>query len=134
MSDMNKEFLEQEENLFCTSRSFSYNGGLQENRILELEAKVKEQSILLKETRDSKKSEIEAKNIHIQLLESNLETLKDQLCSFEKDRRELESEKAKIAGMEKELEYFNLIKNKFSDLTDSASKANEMPDEVRGRP
>jgi hypothetical protein len=107
---------------------------LQETRILELEEKVKQQSILLKETRDSKKSEIEAKNIHIQLLKSNLDTLKDQLCSIEKDRRELESEKAKIACLEKELEYFNLIKNKLSDLTDSASKANEMPDEVRGRP
>ncbi len=95
---------------------------------------MKEQNILLKETRDSKKSEIEAKNIYIQLLESNIETLKDQLCSFEKDRRELESEKAKIAWMKKELEYFNLIKNKLSDLTDSASKANKLPDEVRGRP
>ena len=110
-------------------RQHSYNGELKVNRILELEEKVKEQNILLKERSDSNRSEIESKNIHIQLLESNIETLKDQLSSSAEQRNELESEKAKVVSLKKELEYVEQIKNKLSDLT-AAAETREMSDEV----
>ena len=124
-----KENTGRKKSKFVFFRKHSYNRGLQVNRILELEEKVKEQTTLLNERSDSNRSEIKSKNIHIQLLESNIETLKDQLSSSVEQRNELESEKAKVVSLKKELEYVEQIKNKLSDLTE-ASETRGMPDEV----
>ncbi len=99
------------------------------DNILELEDREEGQNNHLPETWNSKKSEIDAKNIHIQFLLSNIETLKDQLCSSTLQRNELEFEKAKVASLEKEVEYIHQIKKKLSDLTETF-EAKEMPHKV----
>ncbi len=99
------------------------------DNILELEDREEGQNNHLPKTWNSKQSEIDAKNIHIRFLLSNIETLKEQLCLSTEQRKELESEKAKVASLEKEVEYIHQIKKKLSDLIETF-EAKEMAHEV----
>ena len=49
----------------------------------------------MEELDKSKQIEIEAKNIQIHVLQSNIESLKDQICSYTEGKKEFEVKKEK---------------------------------------
>ena len=58
------------------------------SRISELEKQLKELNV-------SKQIEIEAKSIQIHVLQSNIESLKDQICAYSEGKKELEVKEEK---------------------------------------
>ncbi len=51
------------------------------------------------------KNKFEAQNIHIQILEGNIRSLEDQICSFVEEKKEFEIQKKKVDSLEKETEF-----------------------------
>ena len=62
----------------------------------------------------------EAHNIHTHVLEGNIQSLEDQICSFVEERREFEIQKKKVDSLEKEIEFLiTLMKNPQTDQTET---------------
>ena len=62
----------------------------------------------------------EAHNIHTHVLEGNIRSLEDQICSFVEERREFEIQKKKVDSLEKEIEFLiTLMKNPQTDQTET---------------
>ncbi len=54
----------------------------------------------------------EAQNIHIQILEGNIRSLEDQLCSFVEEKKEFEIQTKKVDSLEKEIEFLIALMKK----------------------
>jgi hypothetical protein len=54
----------------------------------------------------------EAQNIHIQILEGNIRSLEDQICSFVEEKKEFEIQKKKVDSLEKETEFLIALMKK----------------------
>jgi len=65
---------------------------LQNQKHLNYDSRIFELEKQLKALDESKKIEIEAKNIQIQVLQSNIESLKDQICANAQGKKEFQSE------------------------------------------